>query len=505
MTNFVRKLQAKYIFFGSLSLSIFLQFWHITTYSFWFDESYTASLIATDPSKIIHLTSLDVHPPLYYLTLYGWSKLFGNSDFALRLMSAVFTILAIILLVVLLKRLVKSNYAYLAASLASLAPFTIRYAQEARMYAMVSLLLITATLVLVIQMQRKQRSFWLWVAYSLLISLALYTHYFSGLLMLVHIIYVYYCSEDTTGLDKRTAILRRLKSFDRGFLFSLPVIVLLYSPWIPTLFHQFRSVNSGFWIPDADAVSLGSAFSMLTAFVEINHVNLPLVATYLLIVFDLTLAIFVIKRLKRLRRISLFLLLGGLLVPLVSLFVMSILPFMASFFYFRYFAEFSLFYYAGWALVMVWANLKIGGKLVNLLIILNLLVFSLGTVRVLKGVDKVDYGINQTFPKLEARFQEGDEIIASGIYEWFNARHYNHTSTSVKYPDTGYLWGSHAPIYESYKNVLVDKNFDDVNPTSGRVWVIASKDFGDEIPANWRLISDDLQGKDSNILLYVVD
>ena len=37
--------------------------------NFWYDEAYTIGMIRRDFSDIIHITSQDVHPPLYYILL----------------------------------------------------------------------------------------------------------------------------------------------------------------------------------------------------------------------------------------------------------------------------------------------------------------------------------------------------------------------------------------------------------------------------------------------------
>ena len=439
--------QSRIIFGLSFLGSAFLQFWRISTWSFWFDESYTSALVHTDPAQIIKLTSLDVHPPLYYLVLHGWTQLFGTSDLAMRSLSALLMLFSILILVLLLKKLVEKRLAYVAASFAALAPFTIRYGQEARMYAMVSALILSATYIFIIQIQRKrrERSVKLWMAYALLMTLALYTHYFSVLILAAHLSYALF--HDTRTKDGKTWLIRlknRISLIDRRFLKSLFIIPILYIPWMPTLLDQFRSVNQGFWIPDADYVSLASVFSTLTIFEEIGEFGLPLVLTYL-IAFAFSFVTYrVVRKVGGDDSRALWFVLACFLFPLLVLFLVSLLPFTSSYFYFRYFAQFSMFFYAGIVLVGMLAikhlNQIIGWSMFLLVIGLNLV----GTARVLNGVDKSGVDVNLKFAQLEEAFVEGDEIVAMSMWQWFNAHHYNTTSTTVKYADTGYYFGSHA-------------------------------------------------------------
>jgi len=86
------------------------------------------------------LPTFEPHPPLYYTLLKGWSALFGNSEIALRSLSALFSISTIPLLFGMGKMLGdrRSGTAIglLAASMFALSPIHVQYAQEARPYAM---------------------------------------------------------------------------------------------------------------------------------------------------------------------------------------------------------------------------------------------------------------------------------------------------------------------------------------------------------------------------------
>jgi len=57
--------------------------------SFWFDEFFTRWLIEpAQPTELIGRLATDVHPPLYYVSLWLWSRMAGDSDSALRGFSA---------------------------------------------------------------------------------------------------------------------------------------------------------------------------------------------------------------------------------------------------------------------------------------------------------------------------------------------------------------------------------------------------------------------------------
>src|SRR6185369_6754194 len=58
------------------------------THGFWFDELFTAWFIEPDGTSLLSRIVTDVHPPLYLVGLSLYSQLAGDSDVALRSLSA---------------------------------------------------------------------------------------------------------------------------------------------------------------------------------------------------------------------------------------------------------------------------------------------------------------------------------------------------------------------------------------------------------------------------------
>jgi len=61
--------------------------------SFWLDEA-TSGIVARDMnlSQLFTFIRGDFHPPLYYLLLSGWGRVFGYSEISLRMPSVIFAI-----------------------------------------------------------------------------------------------------------------------------------------------------------------------------------------------------------------------------------------------------------------------------------------------------------------------------------------------------------------------------------------------------------------------------
>jgi mannosyltransferase len=213
-----------------------LRFACIGRQSIWFDEGYTAWLVAHSPSEIIRLVRADTAPPLYYLLLHYWTDLFGRSEAALRSLSALASVLTLILAVDVARRLLSRPIALAAAAWAlALCFFAVWFAQEARAYALMSLFIVGSVDCLLCHLQSARRG-WLVLA-AVLFAAALYTHNMS-------IAYVATLGTLWLFLDAQPA---RRRFTD--MCIAAAVTAILYVPWVAwNLPRQVGMIHKGFWV-----------------------------------------------------------------------------------------------------------------------------------------------------------------------------------------------------------------------------------------------------------------
>ena len=90
---------------ASIGAFLALTLTRLTTASIWFDEAYSAYLTRYNFADLTHYTAIDVHPPLYYYLLKGWTSIFGDSVAAYRSLSVVLGVIALVLIYFLVKKL----------------------------------------------------------------------------------------------------------------------------------------------------------------------------------------------------------------------------------------------------------------------------------------------------------------------------------------------------------------------------------------------------------------
>lgn len=232
-------LKKKKIFFFLSLISIIgflLRVYRLDRTSLWFDELSTLGRITSPLSQIINGSATLPFPPLYYILMHYWVKLFGISEFSLRFPSVLFSVFSIILIFELAKELFDRKVGLLAALLLSVSLYSIDFAREAKMYSMLWFFgLLSFYFFYKFTRGNKTRDLALYVLSTLT---AIYTLY-AGFLFIIAQNFIFFL------LFFKRAQLKK-------WLAAQAIIALLYLPWpgifISTMMNR-RGVGGIGWIP----------------------------------------------------------------------------------------------------------------------------------------------------------------------------------------------------------------------------------------------------------------
>jgi uncharacterized membrane protein len=242
----------------------------------WWDEGLAIWAVRHSFVGTTLWTAGDVHPPLYFWLLWPWVRLAGESEFAARYLTVMVAMLTVAAMVPLGRRLGGRAVGAAALWLLALSRFYVWWSQEMRMYALAAL---GATLSFYFlarivsgntnggqpqrgqpqggqlqglplhpapgQPQGRNRRGCPYVGWVLATVAALYTLYFSALLLVVQNLYVF-----VVGLRRadRWALWRR-------WLLAQGVALALWAPWLALALPRMRS-----WSVVQEPVSPGFAF-----------------------------------------------------------------------------------------------------------------------------------------------------------------------------------------------------------------------------------------------------
>lgn len=202
-----------------VALASFLRIYHLGTESLWHDE--TASVYSSTKSIYIMLGgSLEWQrqPPLYFLALKIWIYLFGDSETALRSLSAILGIASIPLTFLISQKLFSNRVGLIASFLSAISYFLISYSQEARGYAMLVFFTLLSFFILVLLIKYYTPGKWPFIAYFISNTLLIYTHYFGLFVVFAQIFYFILCN-------------RYLRINKRYFWYVQIATAIVFLPW----------------------------------------------------------------------------------------------------------------------------------------------------------------------------------------------------------------------------------------------------------------------------------
>ncbi len=202
--------------------------------SYWIDEGIATGIARYPLRDIPGVLLLDGSPPLYYLLLHVWETWFGTGEFGTRSLSLLAATLTIPVSFLYARRIAGGRAAWVAALLAAGHPFLTYYAQETRMYALVSLeaLILAGALVLVFT-QRERRFIPVAIAGA---AALLYTHNWG--IFAVAASFVAALVAVFTGPKE----VRRAAVTDGVIVYG--AVGALYLPWLPSFIKQASSTGA---------------------------------------------------------------------------------------------------------------------------------------------------------------------------------------------------------------------------------------------------------------------
>ena len=175
---------------GLIAFGAVLRFATLDTQSFYLDETVTAWLTQKSFWGMLGaLPGSESAPPLYYVLLWPWAKLWGTGEVGLRSFSALVGTATIPVAYAVAARLASKRVGLITAALVTVNPLLVWYSQEARVYAFFVLVAALSLLAFAAALREPgPRTVALWCLAS---AVALLTHYFAGFLIAAEAVILY--------------------------------------------------------------------------------------------------------------------------------------------------------------------------------------------------------------------------------------------------------------------------------------------------------------------------
>lgn len=426
----------------------------------WFDEAFSAYIIQFSYWDIARYTAVDVHPPVYYWILKAWSSLFGTTELALRSLSVVFGAGIIGVSFFLTRKLFGRASAWLTVLLLSVSPMLIRYSDEARMYSLAALIVMVATYVLIKAKANNSRKNW--IIYALLVSLGMWTHYFTALAWVAH--WVWWVAQKWT---KNQSLKKNLKAvFSKEWFLAYVLAVVLFIPWLIVMIRQLGVVQSGgFWIGPVGVNTVNNYFTNIFYYLEHGQVR-----SWLALLLLSVLAILVVnipkayRTLKNKQKPGFWLIALLAWVPPVLLFVASMPPLRSSFVE-RYLVPAVVAATIFGAVVIVYGTQKwkFVWRVALVITIVAMMITGITNVYKYGNYNKntnTNIQTRDAVQAAQAAAGPGVPIIASSPWLFYEAAPYATSEHPIYFidEDTDYIFGSLEMLNDNDRNKIKDLN-----------------------------------------------
>ncbi len=204
-----------------------------------YDDYYTLGIVRLPFMEMINATAVNVHPPLYYVILKVFEKIFNpTSNFTLLLLGKIVSVIPLVLLFGLAWTKIKNEFGLVVSGVFSLllcSSFQVMFFSTViRMYSW-ALLFLTFQFVFAYDILTKntKKS---WIVFTLAGICCAYTHYFAAISAVI------------MYLGVLLSFIFNNKSKIKMWLISVGVCIVAYLPWVNILLSQLSAVESDYWI-----------------------------------------------------------------------------------------------------------------------------------------------------------------------------------------------------------------------------------------------------------------
>jgi hypothetical protein len=202
-------------------------------------------------AQVCFMMVADVHPPFYYMLSYCWTRIFGESIYAIRSLPIVMGLFTILFLFLTIRLIFNDRIAVLSAWLLALSPTHVLYSQLARHYSLLIFLVVLSFFFLYKYIIYSKKKYL--IGYFASIYFSILTQYYAVFFIIPQLIIIISYETKKRGLSR--------------WLVGFFIVTVLYIAWLPALYIQI-------FLRDATAHTGLMSFSLNTLLKQFYYVGI---------------------------------------------------------------------------------------------------------------------------------------------------------------------------------------------------------------------------------------
>lgn len=470
-TNDYKDYLGKFLFIVSLFILGLMVFLIIQKPFLHIDEWFTKGLLTLSLRDMVHVTAGDVHPPLYYVTVWAPVKVLNllHIKFDKIIVMKMMSVLPYVILCIISFTKIRRDHGWLACglftfTLISMSSFFTVFS-IARMYPLGTLLLVCGFIATGEILKEPKLKYW--AILTVTAVLGAYTHYFVAFSFIVMYILLF------------LHIMLKNKTQLRNWIISAVYSIIFFVPWMFILYNQMIEDKGGNW---SNAISLDAIFEFFySVFGNSSDTMIQLIG----VVIFLALFIYVLIQYRKSPKENEFVLMGFLIL------IGTVLSGIIATVLFRTTAD----RYLIPSIAVLWLSISIlisrmNAKKIIIPIVIVLLLF--GAVNLSGQIDEISKNHDKLVKDQEflKSINNNDSVVIITSKVKF-VHFYNELKNATVYEDYTI---DHREGARDWARVYDNKNYkfmipDDVNYYNGKDIYIAYRDDGTklDLPSGYSL------------------
>ena len=247
----MKYIEENYLLLLIVLLGAVLRLYNLGGESIWLDEAVTSEVSKLSIRELMQwmIEQNDNNPPLYYMLMHFWVSFFGDSEFSLRLPSAIIGTGSIVMIYLVGNLLYNRTIGLISALILAVSVFHIEYSQEARSYSLLALLTLCSFYFF---LRTISGSGWFHsVAYIVSSVLLMYTHFYGVFILVAQNIFCF------TRYFSKGDVFR----LGIGRWIGLQVITgALFIPGLLIWIKNTLAMQGGFWLSEPRVIDIARYF-----------------------------------------------------------------------------------------------------------------------------------------------------------------------------------------------------------------------------------------------------
>lgn len=221
------------------------------------DEPFTLFHSQQTLKELFTIFSWENNPPLFFIIIHFWIKMFGIDPVSARFLPMLFSSLAVIFVYKIGKQFINRQVAIFSSLLYTFSNIIIMEAHDARVYSLLVMLTL-ASMYYFLMVIKSEKKHTYWIIFTLTNALLVYSHFLSFFVLISETVYVFALKEVRVKIWK-------------NYLISSFALFLSFLPYLYLFIHRSaQAVSSGINTPELNkwhlfySLFITSNFPLLT-------------------------------------------------------------------------------------------------------------------------------------------------------------------------------------------------------------------------------------------------